>query len=70
VLGSTLRASSEYAACSTADGSEEDVATTFEKLNLKDQKRIVVVNAPASFERELAALRGVAIARDARDAAA
>jgi hypothetical protein len=44
------------------------VATTFDKLNLKDQKQIVVINAPASFESELATLRGVKILRDAKDA--
>jgi hypothetical protein len=32
------------------------MATVFEKLNLKDEDPIVVVGAPASFERELAAL--------------
>jgi hypothetical protein len=37
--------------------------TTFQKLNLKDQSRIVVLNAPASFEPELAALRGVTVLR-------
>ena len=40
------------------------MATTFEKLNLKDQKQIVVLNAPESFERELKALRGVTILRN------
>lgn len=40
------------------------MATTFEKLNLKDQREIVVLNAPASFEPELAALKGVTIHRD------
>ena len=40
--------------------------STFEKLNLKDQTRIMVLNAPASFERELAALRGVTVLRDVR----
>jgi hypothetical protein len=44
------------------------VATTFDKLNLKDQKQIVVINSPASFESELATLRGVKILRDAKDA--
>src|ERR1700728_3902136 len=29
--------------------------TVFEKLNLKDQKQIVVLNSPGSFESELAA---------------
>lgn len=40
------------------------MASTFEKLNLKDQKQIVVLNAPESFERELSSLRGVKILRD------
>ena len=35
----------------------------FDKLNLKDQSRIVVVNAPASFEPSLRSLRGVAVDR-------
>lgn len=38
--------------------------STFEKLNLKDQKQIVVLNAPESFERELKSLRGVEVVRD------
>jgi len=38
--------------------------STFAKLNLKNQKSVVVLNAPKSFERELAALRGVNILRD------
>jgi hypothetical protein len=41
---------------------------TFAKLNLKDQKEIVVLNAPASFEPELKALKGVTIRRDAKGA--
>jgi hypothetical protein len=32
------------------------MATVFEKLNLKDQQEIVVLNAPTSFEPELARL--------------
>jgi hypothetical protein len=36
----------------------------FKKLNLKDQIEIVILNAPASFELELASLSGVAIQRD------
>jgi hypothetical protein len=36
----------------------------FEKLNLKNQDPIVVLNAPESFEPELAALRGVKVLRD------
>ena len=38
--------------------------TTFQKLNLKEQKQILVLNAPASFEPELKALRGVTVQRD------
>lgn len=37
---------------------------TFAKLNLKDQTEIVVLNAPASFEPELKALKGVTVRRD------
>jgi len=40
------------------------MATTFEKLNLKDHQQIVVLNAPTSFETELAGLHGIAIQRD------
>ena len=43
--------------------------TTFQKLNLKEQKQILVLNSPASFEPELKALRGVTIQRDLKDAA-
>ena len=32
------------------------MASTFGKLNLKEQKHILVLNAPASFEPELKAL--------------
>ncbi len=35
----------------------------FKKLNLKDQAEIVVLNAPPSFEPELAALAGLRIRR-------
>jgi hypothetical protein len=42
--------------------------TTFEKLNLKEQKRILVLNAPESFEPELKTLRGIAIQRDLKSA--
>lgn len=38
--------------------------SVFEKLNLKQQREILVVNAPASFEAELAALQGVTVLRD------
>ncbi len=37
----------------------------FDKMNLKDQREIVVLNVPASFEPELAALKNVDILRDA-----
>ena len=43
--------------------------STFDKLNLKDHKQILVLNAPASFEPELRTLRGVAIQRDLKGAA-
>jgi len=37
--------------------------TTFAKLNLKDQRDIVIENAPASFEPEIATLKGVIVRR-------
>ena len=40
------------------------MATVFEKLNLKDHREILVLNAPASFEPELARLPGIAICRE------
>jgi hypothetical protein len=43
---------------------EIDMSTVFEKLNLKGHREIVVVNAPPSFETELAALQGVTVLRD------
>jgi hypothetical protein len=36
----------------------------FEKLNLKDQCEILVINSPPSFEYELEALKGVRVLRD------
>jgi len=42
------------------------MASTFDKLNLKDHKQILVLNSPDSFEPELKSLRGVAIERDLR----
>jgi hypothetical protein len=39
------------------------MATVFEKLNLKDQQEIVVLNAPQSFEHETARLGGKAMHR-------
>jgi hypothetical protein len=41
--------------------------TTFEKLNFKHQKRIVVLNAPPSFEPALEALDDVTILRNVDD---
>jgi hypothetical protein len=38
--------------------------TVFEKLQLKDQKEIVVLNAPKSFDPELARLKGVTVRRN------
>jgi hypothetical protein len=42
--------------------------TTFEKLNLKEQTQILVLNAPESFEPELKTLRGVTVQRDLNSA--
>ncbi|MBO0861611.1 MAG: hypothetical protein J2P21_24605 [Chloracidobacterium sp.] len=39
----------------------------FNKLNLKNQTEILVLNAPESFERELAALSNVTVKRDVGD---
>jgi len=44
------------------------MSPTFSKLNLKDEADIVVVNAPASFEPEIATLRGVTVRRALTDA--
>ena len=44
------------------------MSTVFGKLNLKDQKQIVVLDSPGSFESELATLRGVEIIRDLKKA--
>ncbi len=38
----------------------------FQKLNLGTHRRVAVLNAPASFEPELAALDGVTVERQAR----
>jgi hypothetical protein len=42
--------------------------TTFAKLNLKDETDIVIVNAPESFEPEIAGLKGVTVRRSMSDA--
>ena len=44
------------------------MSTVFGKLNLKDHDEILVVNAPASFEPELASLKGVTVHRSLADA--
>jgi hypothetical protein len=38
--------------------------STFEKLNLKNETSILVLNPPASFEPELATLHGVTVLRN------
>lgn len=40
------------------------MSAIFRKLNLKDQAEIVVLNAPETFEPELALLENVAVRRD------
>lgn len=40
------------------------MSSIFQKLNLKTQSEIVVVNAPASFEAEIAMLGGVIVHRN------
>jgi hypothetical protein len=42
--------------------------TVFDKLNLKDQKQILVLGAPPSFEPELSALKTVDVLRDLKKA--
>ena len=42
--------------------------SVFTKLNLKAQREILVINAPASFEAEIAALKNVAVLRDPKKA--
>jgi hypothetical protein len=44
------------------------MSTVFAKLNLRDQKQIVVLDSPSSFESELAALKAVEIIRDLKKA--
>ena len=46
------------------------MSSIFGKLNLKDQKQILIVDAPPSFEGELAALKDVEIVRDVKKAKA
>lgn len=42
------------------------MSALFKKLNLKDQKSILVYNAPDSFEAELAELQNVRVVRNAK----
>jgi hypothetical protein len=42
---------------------EETMSPVFKKLNLKNQTEILILNAPSSFEPELAALKGITILR-------
>lgn len=42
--------------------------TTFQKLNLKDQNPILILNSPASFEPEIATLSGVQVLRELKSA--
>lgn len=42
------------------------MSSVFDKLNLKQQREILVISAPASFEPELAALKGVVVLKDAK----
>jgi hypothetical protein len=39
------------------------MTTVFDKLNLKSQKEILVLNAPESFEKEIDGLKGVLVNR-------
>jgi hypothetical protein len=48
-------------------GMEDLMSVIFDKLNLKSQTEILILNAPESFEPELAALDNVTIRRDARE---
>lgn len=44
------------------------MTSIFAKLNLKEQREIVVLNAPDSFESEMKSLKTVSILRDVRKA--
>jgi hypothetical protein len=39
------------------------MSSVFKKLNLKHQREILVLNAPSSFEPELATLKGITVVR-------
>lgn len=47
----------------TFPAQEHVVSAVFKKLNVKDQAEVVVLDPPASFEPEIAALEGVAVRR-------
>jgi hypothetical protein len=47
-----------------------NMSPIFKKLNLKDQHDILVVNAPASFESDIATLSGITVRRDLNKVAA
>lgn len=47
--------------------STRSVPSVFEKLNLRDQAQLLVLNAPESFEAELDRLRGRHIVRGLKD---
>jgi hypothetical protein len=40
------------------------MSSTFEKLNLRNQRKVVVLNAPEGFDHDLTVLRDVTIRRD------
>jgi len=44
------------------------MARLFDKLNLKEQKTVVVLNAPDSFEEQLRQLKGVKVVREPQGA--
>jgi hypothetical protein len=47
-----------------------NMSPIFKKLNLKDQRDILVVNAPASFESDIAMTSGITVQRDPSKVAA
>jgi hypothetical protein len=47
-----------------------NMSPIFKKLNLKDQHNILVMNAPASFESDIAMLSGITVMRDPKKLAA
>jgi len=44
--------------------SKRDMTNVFDKLNLRDRQEMVVLNAPESFQAEMAQLPAVTISRD------